>query len=619
MANTNYQYEPLPVPSSWGREERQFAQRLSDILDDIFMRYGRLGEKELGTALRAKINSKVDGSTLGGYSTIEQTDQKISTAVSSKADASALENYSTIEQTASAITTAVSSKANTSDLEDYVSTINGAIGGLQSQIDGKVETWYYSGAPTTANTPASSWTTTDLKNKHLGDLYYDTATGFVYRYKVSDGAYSWERIKDSDITAAMAQASTAQDTADGKRRVFVTTPTPPYDVGDLWAQGASGDLMRCKTAKATGASYSSADWELATKYTDDSYASDFVNSIYSADKENLQAQIDGKVETWYYSGVPTTANTPASSWTTTDVKNKHLGDLYYDTATGFVYRYKVSDGAYSWERIKDSDITAAMAQASTAQDTADGKRRVFVTTPTPPYDVGDLWAQGASGDLMRCKTAKATGASYSSADWEKASKYTDDSALVNYSTITQTSEAITAAVGNVRVGGRNLLLGTTEEISLSANGLVGSYDLAVPYGEIMGAQMILAFDWTLVGDTSASVSAYRGDSGGGLIGTAALSGTSGRATLLITMPTPLTAFDRVSFYISGLSGTVRISKTQLERGNKATDWGQADSELVAKRYPSPATRFGSTRPPSRSARAGISTCHWTVRAATSRS
>ena len=69
-----------------------------------------------------------------------------------------------------------------------------------------------------------------------------------------------------------------------------------------------------------------------------------------------------------------------------------------------------------------------MNDASNAQDTADSKRRVFVTTPVPPYDVGDLWTQGKSGDLMRCKVAKASGA-FVTTDWEKAVKYTDDSAV----------------------------------------------------------------------------------------------------------------------------------------------------------------------------------------------
>lgn len=59
------------------------------------------------------------------------------------------------------------------------------------------------------------------------------------------------------------------------------------------------------------------------------------------------------------------------------------------------------------------------------------KSNVFTTQPTPPYSVGDLWSQGSGGDLMKCITAKATGQTYSASDWDKASKYTDDSAVAN--------------------------------------------------------------------------------------------------------------------------------------------------------------------------------------------
>ncbi|SMO48062.1 phage tail protein [Solitalea koreensis] len=160
----------------------------------------------------------------------------------------------------------------------------------------------------------------------------------------------------------------------------------------------------------------------------------FVNSI----KNDLQSQIDGNVTTWFYGYVPTLGNVPASDWATNAVKDQHLGDLFYDTNTGYAYRFQVVTGVYSWQKISDADITAALANAQQAQDTADGKRRVFATTPVVPYDVGDLWVQGTSGDIMRCQTAKTAVQSYNSADWVKASKYTDDTtantALTNAAT-----------------------------------------------------------------------------------------------------------------------------------------------------------------------------------------
>ena len=88
---------------------------------------------------------------------------------------------------------------------------------------------------------------------------------------------------------------------------------------------------------------------------------------------------------------------------------------------------KEEDGTYKWTPIADSDAVKALQEAARAQDTADAKRRVFVVTPTTPYDVGDIWTQGEGGDIMRCIESRATG-NFESSDWDKASKYTDDTA-----------------------------------------------------------------------------------------------------------------------------------------------------------------------------------------------
>lgn len=156
--------------------------------------------------------------------------------------------------------------------------------------------------------------------------------------------------------------------------------------------------------------------------------SDFVDAVYDPAISNLQSQIDGKIETWYYNYQPTLTNIPASQWTTEEERRRHIGDLFYWQDKGFTYRFQQGSSGYIWQAIQDSDITEALEQAAQAQDTADRKRQVFYSTPYPPYDVGDLWAQGANGDIMRCKRSRQSG-SYVSTDWEKASKYTDDTAV----------------------------------------------------------------------------------------------------------------------------------------------------------------------------------------------
>lgn len=149
---------------------------------------------------------------------------------------------------------------------------------------------------------------------------------------------------------------------------------------------------------------------------------------------DLQNQVDGAIETWFYEGVPTLNNAPASSWATDKEKDTHLGDLYYDNKTGKAYRFAKDGNTYKWTIITDTDIAKALSDASKAQETADGKMKVFSTQPTPPYQVGDIWVNATyptdgstyKNEVLRCQTAKGAGSQFAIGDWIKASKYTDD-------------------------------------------------------------------------------------------------------------------------------------------------------------------------------------------------
>ena len=298
------------------------------------------------------------------------------------------------------------------------------IADLQNQVDGAIETWFYDGVPTLKNAPASSWTTDKEKDTHLGDLYYDNKTGKAYRFAKDGNTYKWTIITDTDIAKALSDASKAQETADGKMKVFSTQPIPPYQLGDIWVNATyptdgsiyKNEILRCQTAKAKGSSFAIADWTKASKYTDDSALNTFKEE-YKNDMASYKEQLDKKVETWFYNYAPTTQNKPASDWTTDTLKSQHAGDLFYNTSNGYTYRWTGT----AWARIKDNDINTAMTAASKAQDTADGKRTVFTSQPTVPYDEGDLWASGGDDGktLMVCVKSRATG-SFTSSEWVKA-------------------------------------------------------------------------------------------------------------------------------------------------------------------------------------------------------
>ena len=149
---------------------------------------------------------------------------------------------------------------------------------------------------------------------------------------------------------------------------------------------------------------------------------------------DLQNQVDGAIETWFYEGVPTLKNAPANSWKTDKDKDTHLGDLYYDNKTGKAYRFAKDGNTYKWTIITDTDIAKALSDASKAQETADGKMKVFSTQPNPPYQVGDIWVNATypsdgstyKNEVLRCQTNKAAGSQFVIGDWIKASRYTDD-------------------------------------------------------------------------------------------------------------------------------------------------------------------------------------------------
>ena len=272
---------------------------------------------------------------------------------------------------------------------DYKETI----ADLSTQIDGKAETWRQS------TDPAANWTTDELKAQHKGDLWNNTENQKTYIYNGS----AWQ-----EMTSTPPQA--VFDAIDGKAQIFVKQPTTPYDVGDLWFDSSSADIMTCTTARESG-NFNATDWEKRNKYTDDSSLNNWIKGEYANTLADVKNQIDGKAETWRQS------TDPAKSWTTDALKKQHKGDLWYNTTEQKSYIYSGS----AWEQMKAEP-------PSGVYDAIDGKAQIFVSQPKPPYSVGDLWFDSTSADIMTCVTARESG-SYVAGDWQKRNKYTDNSAV----------------------------------------------------------------------------------------------------------------------------------------------------------------------------------------------
>lgn len=355
--------------------------------------------------------------------------------------------------------------------KDFINnTLPGILDEIKAQLDGQIEQHFYQIDPSPLSTapgsedgvPNSGWTDSTMKENHLGDLYYNTTSGKVWRYvKIqwrpkpgyAPGTfYVWQELQDSELAQAIAIANEALELGKEKNRIFTSTPVTPYDVGDLWVQGATGDIMRCKTARESGA-FASSDWEKASKYTDDSALKNFINGDFANAIDTMTEQIDGKIETWFQT------SDPASSWTTGAEKAKHVGDMWYNSSTKLLKCYRqtfrfvngIGTVAYIWKTIEDKKAIDAYDAASKAQDTADGKRRVFVAQPYPPYDVGDLWVDGK--ELRRCVTARASG-SWNTNDWVVAVYYDNTQTTIDGGIVTS---------GTIQVAGDNksILAGIT--------------------------------------------------------------------------------------------------------------------------------------------------------------
>lgn len=206
--------------------------------------------------------------------------------------------------------------------------------------------------------------------------------------------------------------------------------------GNSFVKFAQGEGVELKGKLSVGTTIGNGDTiEDALKKASEKYIEDLdpLKEYIKQEIDNIQNQVDGAIETWFYDPVPTLENLPASDWDTDEKKNNHLGDLYYSKeGKAYRFQYEQEKGWY-WNAITDTDIVKALENAQKAQDTADGKRRIFVRQPqnSDAYDIGDMWVNATYGstykdDMLRANTSKKAGEAFSISHWELASKYTDD-------------------------------------------------------------------------------------------------------------------------------------------------------------------------------------------------
>lgn len=233
---------------------------------------------------------------------------------------------------------------------------------------------------------------------------------------------------------------------------------------------------------------------------------DDVLQAHQADIDDIKKQADEQVVLWFGEQVPTLDNEPANAWTTDDIKQQHVKDIYYNKAAkengGRAYSFEQLDGKFFWVNITDKDVLSSLEKAERAQDTADGKRRVFVAQPVPPYDPGDLWVNAtypvedtmmvecpdgkrhsgddpwARNDILCCAGSKAAGEAFDIGDWRMAQEVTTAYA----SEIKQSASDIKLSVTDLSTGLEAAGIhidGANSRISLNADTTKVDKDLVV--------------------------------------------------------------------------------------------------------------------------------------------
>lgn len=172
----------------------------------------------------------------------------------------------------------------------------------------------------------------------------------------------------------------------------------------------------------------------------------FISNTYTTDINNLQSQIDGKIETWYQPNDPSVKWTKTEEYPWCDIdgnkildesgneivlvweseKAEHEGDLWHNTTDNTQWIYK-------------SGIWQPQSIPNELLDKIDGKSSVYMIQPTPPYYEGDLWVTTNSEGKASLKTSfvNRINGDFTASDWidfKYADKDDIKNAIDNYDT-----------------------------------------------------------------------------------------------------------------------------------------------------------------------------------------
>lgn len=340
-------------------------------------------------------------------------------------------------------------------LTDLINKANQRLDNLQEQADGEVSNWFYPGAPAPDKAPENEWTTNGLKARHIGDTYTSTDEsgqfmGKSWRYTTE---FKWQEIHDTLVSQALAQASKAQTTADGKSTTFLVKPTK-YEEGDTWVLESSQAL--------NGISY-----EAGTMLFAKQGSSAFVESHW--------------VDKVRYIG--------ASQLKESEKASKRAWEAYA-IAQAEAERVKAeahADGIVTAE--EQARITATNKALETAKAYAEAQDKLLEERQKAYADgvLTEAERRAINVAEKEAKLAEENAKAYSDGVLTEAEKKAIAQAQKAYDDAVAKAKELD---GQIQVGGRNLLLGTSKERRLKGSYTV--YKLATPISE--EGDYVISFD-----------------------------------------------------------------------------------------------------------------------------
>ena len=194
-------------------------------------------------------------------------------------------------------------------------------------------------------------------------------------------------------------------------------------------------------------------------------------------QEDLQGQIDGNIETFTKTEIPTLNNEPAVNWTDDATRKKHIGDICYvvnpaSSADGYSYRFAdtgtLEAPNYEWVLIKDSDVTKALQDIININGEITGIKKFDVEISS--------WKTDTDSELSSLKTRTTTletdmGSKVDTKTFNEVKQTVDE----NSSTITKLTETVNTKADGSTVESLanvvNTVKQTADSNSLSISGL----------------------------------------------------------------------------------------------------------------------------------------------------